>query len=253
MRNKRHSRSRAYAAACLVAAAFLFVGGLAMQVRADDSRPVIRLSSANLPPVMTPAQDGYLDRILAELFDRVGHTVVMIDVPPRRGLIDAANGLHDGDAGRLNVITQTFPDLIAVTPPVLSVDMLGLYISDTVDIRSYEDFRKYSVGYLRGWRIAEAKFGDHPDAIAVSTPDVLMRMLTEGRIEVAFLTRAPARYIAETHGITDLKESAFYDRYPLHIHLNKRHADLLPDLSAALTDMKADGTIDAILSVEPAR
>ncbi len=46
---------------------------------------------------------------------------------------------------------------------------------------------------MRGWRIAEQIFAGSQNAVAVRNPDGLLDVLAAKRIDIAFLTIAPAR------------------------------------------------------------
>lgn len=216
--------------------------------RADGHRPIMRLSTGNLPPVSTPARDGYLNRLVIELFGRADYSVEFIDLPPRRAIANANNGLHDGDAARDIVLSETAKNLRPMSSPIFPVDFVGLYLDPDIRVEKPEDYTGYSVGYIRGWHIAEKLFEDHPNAIAVSTPGNLLRLLKEDRIDVAFLTRAPGQFIADQNDIEDLKFTSYSVRQDFFVYLNIRHILLLPKLDSLLEEMRADGTYDEIMA-----
>ena len=229
-----------------ICAAVVGVPMFSAAAQAED-KPLL-IASANLPPVVTKTADGYLDRILDEMFARVGLKHRIEIVPGRRGLDGANTGLYDGDAARIDSVGHGFPDLIMLPEPVIPVVFAGQMLTDASAIRTPADFNDYRLGYIRGWKIAERLFADHPDAVAVRNADVLMRMLANHRIDVAFMTIAPARHLAKNLGIAPPMATEFRVQRDLFLFLNPRHKALVPDLTAALRAMKADGTYDTILA-----
>tara|TARA_R110002051_G_scaffold7035_5_gene33050 strand:- start:4105 stop:4680 length:576 start_codon:yes stop_codon:yes gene_type:complete len=186
--------------------------------------------------------------LLIELFDRAGYVVKFVDLPPRRALVNANNGLHDGDAARIRSSGEIYPNLRVLDPKIIDVDFVGLYLDPDVSVKTPVDFADYSVGYIRGWNVAENLFKAHPNAIAVNHTDSLLRMLNENRIDIAFLTREPGNYFADKFNMTDLKFTGFYIRRSLHLFLNIKHVGLLPKLEVLLTQMHDDGTYDLIMT-----
>ncbi|ASJ72732.1 hypothetical protein [Granulosicoccus antarcticus] len=70
----------------------------------------------------------------------------------------------------------------------------------------------------------------------------------QDRVDVVFYATFPGKYIANDIGMDNLKVSDFHLTIQLYLHLNKRHASLLPVLEQQLIAMKADGSFDSILA-----
>ena len=210
--------------------------------RSEEASVSLRLSSGNLPPVHTPAHDGYMDLLLVELFKRAGYALEFIDLPPRRALQSANSGLHDGDGVRRRSIGDSFPNLRTLDPAIVEVEFVGLHLAPAITVARPEDFLRYSIGYIRGWDVSEKLFENHPNATAVTDAGNLMRMLEENRIDVAFMTRTSGQYFAEFHHVTDIKFTEFRITQGLHLNLHKKHKNLFPKLEVILAQMHADGT-----------
>lgn len=204
---------------------------------------------------MNQSGDGFLNKVFDEIFARSGLSYRFVSTPGARALVGANDGTYDGDAARTVSAVKKFPNLVTVPEPVITVVFAGVSLGKRLVLRTPEDFRNYSVGYIRGWEIAEHLFSDYENIEVLRSPDLLMNMLAQGRIDVAFLTLAPAFHIARTADqttgqdprLTDLKISEFRVHHDLYIHLNRQHADLVPVLANALKSMKADGRYDEIM------
>lgn len=227
----------------------LILGVFATQANAD--RKTLRMAAVNLSPVVTDQHDGYLDRLIVEMFGRIGAEVQFLDMPASRSLKSVNSGLIDGDAGRLEAAGATLPNIVKLADPMMFVEFGGLYIDPDITITSLEDFAKYRVGYLHGWVFAENLFASHDRLSPVRTTDSLMQMLKAGRIDVAFITRAPGLELAQSYDIETPLFSDFNIRRSLHLSLNASFAADLPALSQALAAMHADGTYGRIMTGYP--
>lgn len=207
----------------------------------------LRLSNATLPPVTTEAKDGYLDRILTEMFTRAKLRYVLIKSPPARGLVDANLGVIDGDAARTMAIENEYEDLVRVPEPVFHVVFAGLHLDPNIDIQSWEGFDDYRIGYLRGWDFFEEKFQNHKNKNVLDDAEALLKMLELDRIDIAMLTIAPARYLAAQKGMKRPLATSIRKRSDLFLFLNKKHEEKIATLNSALLSMKSDGTHDGIM------
>ncbi len=169
------------------------------QAQADET--LLQLSNTTLPPVTTPNGDGFLDRIAREMFDRAGLKFELLKLPSARGLALSNAGLLDGELARIDIRTSLFPNLQKLPDPLIDVVFAGLYLRDDINASTLEDFRHYRVGYIRGWVIAETLFADYANATATGSVNQLMDMLEADRIDIAFMTVAPARYLANSREI----------------------------------------------------
>lgn len=214
----------------------------------ETSLAPLILSNVTLPPVTTPAGDGYLDKLYDEWFARDGLRAELVAVPAARGLVNANAGLFDGDAARIELDSSLYPNLHRIPEPVIAVVFSGLHFdSDIINVKTPVDFAQYRVGYVRGWRIAERLFGGFADAIAVRNAESLLEMLAANRLDIVFLTVAPARNIARRKNMKLLSTTDFKIEKQLFLQLHSSHRNLIPELTDTLKAMKADGSYDLIM------
>ncbi len=233
-----------------ILALFFMCVGLLMpvQTQAHEVSETLVLSNGTLPPVTTPAGHGYLDKLYAEWFSRAGLHAELLFVPAARGLENSNAGIYDGDAARTEIDSSLYPYLHRVPEPLSRIYLHGFHIDPDIRIRTAGDFRRYRVGYVRGWRVAERLFEGMGNAVALRDVDGLMDMLAAGRLDIAFLTLVPARELAHARNLESLEKTEFHIEKDQYLYLNAKHLDKIPRLTEVLRLMKSDGSYDAIMA-----
>ncbi len=228
----------------------LLCGGIVLPAHAmgqTASAPLV-LSNVTLPPVTTPAGDGYLDKLYAEWFSRAGLRAEMVVAPAARGLENANAGLIDGEVARISVDSTLYPNLQKIPEPVIQVNFSGLYSDPSISVKTHTDFRKYRVGHVRGWRIAERLFEGFDNVIAVRNAESLIDMLAANRLDIVFMTVAPARTLARVKHVKQLHTTEFRIEKYLFLYLHSSHHDKISIMTETLKSMKSDGSYDAIMA-----
>jgi ABC-type amino acid transport substrate-binding protein len=230
----------------LVSLCVFAIYALAGPVQADQ--PQLNFAVALSPPHITVEQNGDIDLIVKETFRRVGVTIAYQPTSVSRGLYGTLTGEFDGFFATPILTAPMLKPLVRVEEPIFSSIAGGVFLRDDITIYELADFKKYRVGYGKGWKQPGILLKDVPETHTANSPELLMEMLAQNRIDVAFMYFTHARYIADKKKITGLKFSKFIDYSGLFIHLNPKHADLAADLAQALRDMRADGTYMDLLS-----
>ncbi|GHA48762.1 ABC transporter substrate-binding protein [Amylibacter ulvae] len=205
------------------------------------------MSHGVLLPLSTPENDGYLDRVVLEMFKRNNLLLQKEYVAPARALDMATLGLTDGDMVRTESVKISHPDLLQVPESIYSVIVTGVYVDPKIELESWSKFSDYKVGYIRGWQDALRVFDNRDNFLEVSDAQTLLLMLKSGRIDVAFLTLFPAKFLAKELEFDTLYFSKIREEREMYLYLNERNADLIEPLSASLREMKRDGTYQQIM------
>jgi len=83
----------------------------------------------------------------------------------------------------------------------------------------------------------------------VEQPEQLFRMLESGRIDLALYTLADGVALARGMGLATIQPvRPTLKDVDMYLYLNRKHADLVAPLAAALRAMKADGSYDRLLA-----
>lgn len=235
-------------AAMLMLLAVLFAASPASAASGEvgGAQPVV-LCSTDSPPLSTPDHTGHLDEVLKEAFRRAGQPLRLAMTPSERGLINANNGSADGDANRIAGLEKLYPNLVRVPEPNMSYEFVAL-ARKPLDVKDWSDLKPLRVGFITGWKILEENVPTG-NVIKAEGLDQLLTLLAAGRVDVALCERKSGQLRAEELGLKDVRVlEPSLARRDMFIYLNRRHADLVPRLAAALRSMKADGTHAALFA-----
>ena len=229
-----------------VRAAPLLFGLLALP--AAHSAPLLVINSAFTAPLTTPAQDGVFDQLMIEAFRRVGRAVRIETPPAERGLINANEGIDDGDGPRIESIDQQYSNLVRVPEPLFDLDFVAFSEQD-IPIDGWQSLLPYDVAIVRGWKILEANLAGVHSLVRVRTPELLFRLLANHRADVVVIERMIGQSLVHSMNLTRVRAlSPSLAIRRSYLYLNRKHADLVPALATALSAMKQDGTFARIFA-----
>lgn len=217
---------------------------LCLPVAAQGQKPVLTFGTTHEPPFATPAQDGYLDLLLAESLERIGYGVKIFMMPAERSLLEADSGHLDGDVGRVDDMSEMYPSLVIVPEPVIErIGFTAFALDGPLPIADWADLAPYHAGTVRGWKIMENSIHHARSVTLVDDNRMLFTMLKKGRIDVALSAVSDSRKIAGELNIANIwmLDPPLVEK-KLYLFVHKRHAPLVKDIAQAIRAVKADGT-----------
>ena len=180
---------------------------------------------------------------LALVYERAGLPVEFLPLPQKRSLVQAVDGVIDGDVGRIPGLEKKFPTLVRVD--VKLMDLVGA--AYVVRGQRLGDFRPelletLRAGAVRGVLWAEGIMaGRHLEQ--VKDYETLFGMLLEGRIDVALASRLSAEHIfaidSERFAVIRRLDPPVY-HVPFYHYVNIKDADIVPRLEQALRELRAE-------------
>ncbi len=187
------------------------------------------------------------DRLLYHLYQQIEHNIYFESLLLKTACETANNGDADGVASVTVDVLGNYPNLVII-PETLSYTDYEVYAMKGAgyQITGWGDLSGYRVGAIMQKMYLS---GHLPKDIAgfkeYATLAELSQALVDGKIDVLVTTRGIRQFL-------ELPDSVEYiatiDTIATYNALNKAHADLIPALTKALKEMKADGTYDAIVS-----
>jgi polar amino acid transport system substrate-binding protein len=168
-------------------------------------------------------------------------------VSPERSAVLANEGTTDGDVGRSSGLEKTYPNLVQVPEPIFLYAPTAFSYQRFDVTGGWESLRGHTVCIRRGLRQTEQRTRELQRQILADEATIL-RMLAAGGCDVAVMERnnglARAAMAADPPLLRLLPPM---EVMPLYIYLHKSHAALVPKLSAALRQMRADGSMQRLL------
>jgi polar amino acid transport system substrate-binding protein len=196
---------------------------------------------------MAGSGDGVVERVLSEMARRVNVAFELQFLPEERALLNASQGIDDGDGPRIREMDTLYPGLVRVDEPLLRYEFSAFTADPTLPSSDWADLRPYDLAVIRGWKILERNLADARSLERVHTPTLLFGMLAAGRVDAVVIDRGIG--LAELERL-DLE--GFHVLEPplavrdMYLFLHESHAALCAPLAGALRQMKADGAYDRI-------
>ena len=194
-----------------------------------------------------------IEKRLRQAFKRAGiaSSPKFIYLAPAQRALITANENGDGVPDRAANIKQIAPNetenLIQI-PESIHIRKIYVYTKSAVShIDGYKSLENLRNGFRGGIKILEKNIAGEK----IMLPDTkrLFQMLDDGRIDtVSVLGRSFADGIIKENnfsGITRLKTPLVIN--PTYTLIHKKHASLVPLITRALKEMKADGTFELTL------
>lgn len=214
-----------------------------------NAENIIELNTTGKPPLNTPDQTGFMDRVAKEAFRRIGITLKTVQLPAERGLLAANNGIEDGEMSRIAGLKKIYTHLIQVPEEIMDWDFVVFSKRSTPKVNGWHDLKHYSVAYLNGWKILERHVPPEADTFKVNTPEQLFTMLKKNHTDLIIYEHWAGLLYAKTFGLDTIRvnEPPLAVR-AMFIYLNEKHRTLIPKLAAALKQLKQDGTYQRLYS-----
>lgn len=207
----------------------------------------LALNSTFSAPITSPAGDGFLDLLYAELFDRLDIDFEIQLLPGERALRNADAGIDDGDVCRIAGLDEQYTNLRRTGEAVLEYRMTVFSRRHDFPVTGPESLLPYELGFLGGWKILEEVTAGHPRRVMLDNTDQLFLMLAHDRLDLVLVDRIMGLQAIErldATGIKVLEPPFLQGRWYLYLH--KRHRELLPAIDRELRKMKEDGTYERL-------
>jgi polar amino acid transport system substrate-binding protein len=199
-------------------------------------------TGAREPLVSTPGHPGFAEEVAREACRRIGHELQVLVLPVERALANANAGVEDGDLYRATGFEAEYPNLLQVPEPLVEQDFVAFTRRPDVALRDWSDLARYEVAYITGQTIIERHLPAAPNVLSVRDSQLLMGLLAKGRVDLVVHNRWVGLVDARRLGLAVRVLEPPLQRVPMFIYLHRRHQALVPQLAAALAQMRRDGS-----------
>lgn len=195
------------------------------------------------PPFTTERRDGFLDQLLAEAFRRAGADAAMrVHESSERALMNANNGVDDGNAPRIKGLEAQYPNLVRIPEKLFDNDFVAHSLRHWFATPDWKSLAPYHVAYLIGWKIFENNLANKAEATKVKDADQLFSLLRQDRADVILYERWQGLWRARELGLSIVTMEPPLARQEMYCYVNRKHEALVPAVAAALAAMKRDGS-----------
>lgn len=206
------------------------------------------ISTSVVAPYTTPGHTGFLDRLVAAVFREAGVEAEVLVYPTasERSLLNANEGIDDGQALRVAGLEKIYPNLIRVPEPVMMNDFVAMSLQPPFATPNWEALKPYAVTYIIGWKVFEANVPPEVARTPVRDAGQMFNLLARNRVDVALHERWQGLAQARGSGLTVRVMEPPLLSVPMYMYLHKKHAALVPKVAQALARLKQTGRYQRI-------
>lgn len=240
---ERKRRARRIICSLLVAVLLLPPSFLAGAVQAGGT---IVINSGRKEPFCNSEGTGFYNLLVEEIFRRLGMEAETVRLPSERALINANEGIDDGNIARIEGIEKKYTNLIRVPEKVVDFEFMVFTGGRSFAVTGWDSLRPYVVGIITGWKILERNVTGVRGLTKVKNPNQLFKLLENNRADAVVFDRWGGLWWIRGHDINVRLLEPPLAKRKMYIYMNKKHRDLVPQIARALRNMKRDGTYQGI-------
>ena len=195
------------------------------------------------PPLNTTKHDGFMDVVTREALRRIGYKLIINRQPAERGLRSVNKGILDGEMSRVKGINKIYPNLIRVEEKIMNWDFVVFSKKEIPLDSGWSALKNKNVSFINGWKILEKNVPQSARVTKTKNSDQLFNLVKKNRTDFVIYEHWGGRFVIKRLGLNDIKkrEPALASK-EMYIYLHKKHSALIPKLSAALSEMKKNGS-----------
>ncbi len=190
----------------------------------------------------TPIHLLVRDRV-KQAYKKAGLKVKFIPLPHNRSLLNANEGIVDGDVGRIPLIEKKLTNLRRINVKVMNFNGSAFTIDPKITLYNKNQLSNFRVGAVLGVYWSELEMAGLK---SIRAPNVksLFEMLLQGRVDLVLATETSAESVINELGsravkIRKLNPVVFSS--PFYHYVNKKNADIIPRLEQALNEINKEG------------
>ena len=184
--------------------------------------------------------------IIEQAYQRLGIDLVITYLPAERALIEANEGIADGELQRIAGLSQKYPNLIQV--PVRIWVMKGMVFTKNLqfEVNGWQSLKSYRIGSLQGIKFVENNT-EGMQRWFLRDYKQLFLMLADDRLDIVilgYLSGLKGMQASKVKGIRILSPPV--STFNLYHYLHRKHDQLVPQITEVLENMEQQGEIRAI-------
>ena len=203
----------------------------------EQQRPSVELEGPNSTPAAL-----YVQAVLEQVYDNIGYDVRYRTVPLARSFIEANKGELDGLRARVAAVADRYPNLIKIPFEILDFSLVLLADRRVCGLCDLSQIQQVAItrGVVALEETLSSTLADK-DVVEVTTAQQTLELLLAGKVQAAITpdTNVPRTFFQSNPHILRRTLAVLPDYHYLH----KKHAQLVPKLTAELEAMERAGRI----------
>ncbi|CUH82077.1 Bacterial extracellular solute-binding proteins, family 3 [Tritonibacter multivorans] len=186
--------------------------------------------------------------VLSEVYRRLDLPVRFVETPGLRSLQLSSMGHFAGETLRISGLTRKYPDLLQVDPPVAYMKSAAFVRRNSwVRIEKPDDLHRYTIAYLDGI-VSAKRLGQYArKAMPMPTRAHALRALENGDVDAVIMGQISGQIASQRGGFRNISpEPVVLQTTSVHHYIHRKHAHLIPRVSAELAALKASGEANAL-------
>ena len=219
---------------------------LALPARAGAGDTLV-LNTGVRAPYTQPDRSGFLDRLVAEVFRRIGMKAdVQVYEASERAMQNANGGIDDGIAMRIKGLEAQYPNLIRVPEKVIDNDFVAYSRKHAFPTRDWDALAPYHVAHIIGWKVFENHLGSRGEVARVKDARQLFELLHQDRTDVILYERWQGLWWSREMALEARLLEPPLASQEMFIYLHRKHEAIVGKVAATLAGMKKDGSYKRI-------
>ncbi len=225
-----------------------FIFWVFLTASANDSLALTKLKIAANYYSDTPTAS---EIILRKAYNKIGYDIEVGHFPSARSIFLSSTGEYDAELQRRGSTAERFPNLIKISVPIHSIDIVAFGTSQTKTFNNWESLYPYNIGAVTGHTFMDRAIAEHPQLsyVKIVGPEQLLKMVSVGRIDYAILTKITGIKALRKLSINNVSMmGGTIESHQLYHFIHKKNEHLKPKLEETLKEMQRSGEIDKIRS-----
>lgn len=192
--------------------------------------------------------------VMTKVYKDAGLEVSFVDLPGKRAVVNANDGVTDGELFRSIRASKLYENLVRLEPAAVTDEFAAYSVNVDGPINSVKELGQYSVAYRRGSTIP-TKLTEGMRRFELDSFAQGVKLLQSKRIDVMLYFKIPTTFNLR-HKFSGSKIRRISDKLivvPLYHYLHKRNKHLVPRLETALRHILDSGERDRIIDAVIAR
>lgn len=209
--------------------------------------PVRAESTLVLAKVENTLDQTVSAEILKIAYEKIGISVEIRGMPPKRSLQETNEGKVDGEVSRVIDVSKLYPKLIRV-PTSINVIKPSVFSKNlNFTVTDCEALKNYSVAIVSGAKFAELCIQGMPYVYVTVNLSQAIRLLIRDRVDIVIATEGNGSREIKDQGIESIRLlSPALKTMPLYHYLNPKHEVLAVQIGEVLAKMKQSGELEKL-------